>query len=291
MREDDMATNLNELFVEYQQAKKDGNAARMRAIQNIVVRENYGLVQKLVGKLIRRLVGGFAGDEMDLMQAGAIGLTIAWDRWQPEKGKLSTYAAHWVRHEVQATLHTEQAICKPQQLHKTWRVHKAQEGIRAKTGREATAQELMDVVGLPEMAKVVGVRELPASATQDERTSHLDFVLFKVEGRIEEWRQAPTMGSLGSIGENEEGDALVDGEKFLVDKKRTPSEALEQAETAANIHHGLEALSQVEKYVLEKLFLEEESYKQVAAVLNISEEWVRCHRAAALKKLRRRAEV
>ena len=53
--------------------------------------------------LIHKYYPGYAKDE-DIIQCGMLGLVKACQKYDPDKGKLSTYADKFIRHEINVEL-------------------------------------------------------------------------------------------------------------------------------------------------------------------------------------------
>ncbi len=65
-------------------------------IRNYIVRHNLKLVISVVKKLRYKGVVGL----IDMVQAGAMGLNTALYKFDPEKGRLTTYGSWWIRHHA-----------------------------------------------------------------------------------------------------------------------------------------------------------------------------------------------
>lgn len=256
-----------ELLASYRKAVEDNDAKTQRQIENRLIKDNINLVRKLVAKLVKRMTTACPADKEDLHQAGMIGMLIAWKKWIPEKGRFSTYAMHWIRHEVQDCLGDYQPIYKPRQSGKPWAVYRKQEAIRAKEGREATAEEL-------------GVR--PA--------------------KLEEWRMSPAVTSIdevphgilqglsGSAHYKEQGAPLDGMHEIIADGRPNPERAYSNAELAKLMVEGMKDLTEREAFIIEQLFIEEETYPTVANALGVSTEQVRQGRLSALGKIKEKVE-
>lgn len=72
---------------------------------SIDIMEHQGLARTLVNKYV--MACGMHGyTEEDLMQTANIGLLLAANKYDPEKGAFSTYASLWIRHELNRLFYT-----------------------------------------------------------------------------------------------------------------------------------------------------------------------------------------
>lgn len=71
-------------------------------ISNKQIMEHVGLVHKAI-KTWQWAIGSSLGYE-DLEQAGLMGITRAIEKYDPEKGKFSTYAMKWIHHFIRRTV-------------------------------------------------------------------------------------------------------------------------------------------------------------------------------------------
>lgn len=96
-------------------------SARVRHLQGLLVQQNEPLIKVLVAQLCgvgdhrkRRRLGGMQGVELipwdDAMQAGRIGFAKALMAFNPSKGKISYFALHKIRYELQLLIPTAATI-------------------------------------------------------------------------------------------------------------------------------------------------------------------------------------
>jgi len=138
--------------------KKGDKAARSQ-----MIKANLRLVVKIAHDY-----SNFGLPLLDLISEGNIGLMKAVERFDPKKGgKLSTYAAWWIKQSIKRALANQaKTIRLPVHLvDKISKMKRAGHKLSEKLGREATDQELADVLGLTR-AKVAQLRTIsvrPAS--------------------------------------------------------------------------------------------------------------------------------
>lgn len=97
------------LIVEWQNAKEGSRKTRLF---NALFRAKAGLIRQLTQKASR--AEKTSEDLEDLFQAGAIGFQKALERFDPGRGfSISTYAAWWIRHEVQRVARRANQIALP----------------------------------------------------------------------------------------------------------------------------------------------------------------------------------
>lgn len=113
--------------------------------RDILVQENMGLVWSIV----RRFTGR-GTDTEDLFQIGAMGLIKAIDKFDPSfQVKFSTYAVPMIAGEIKRFLRDDGMVKVSRTLKEnSWKVKKAEDQHRKKTGREPTVGELSELTGL-----------------------------------------------------------------------------------------------------------------------------------------------
>lgn len=104
--------------------------------------------KKLVYKIALRYLGmGLRLDE--LIQAGNVGIIIALEKFDPEKGVMfSTYAFYWIQKIMQLAIEKETGFISipVSAVNKLRRYYKASEDLSFKLGREPNISEVADVL-------------------------------------------------------------------------------------------------------------------------------------------------
>jgi RNA polymerase primary sigma factor len=119
-------------------------------ITDTVVRTNQGLIGTIVGKAKKRRLESLAHE--DLMQEGNIGMLIAVEKFDPERGfRFSTYASWWIRSQLQrAIADTDRPIRLPVHMCDTLaRIHKFMSGYSSSGGNTPGIDEISAGTGVP----------------------------------------------------------------------------------------------------------------------------------------------
>jgi RNA polymerase sigma factor (sigma-70 family) len=126
-----------EKLAEYVKLRDEGtDRAKERRLHDALVTLN----KPLVVRLARRFGAGYEDD--DVQQAGMIGLMHALKKFSPEKSSFSTYAAYWIRHEIQQAVQTATNVKRTRQHKIPAPVAKAANAFRLRHGTEPTAEDL-----------------------------------------------------------------------------------------------------------------------------------------------------
>jgi len=96
--------------------------------------------------IARRYFGD--GDEMDIINAGNVGLMQAADKWDPDRKKFSTYAGFWIKKEIFAYLGFNSHTIRLSRANVTLlnRVRKARQYLTDLNEREPSSEELVKYI-------------------------------------------------------------------------------------------------------------------------------------------------
>ena len=114
--------------------------------REILIEENLGLVRHIVKRFVGR-----GCDMEDLFQIGCIGLIKAIDKFDLKfEVRFSTYAVPMIQGEIRRFLRDDGMVKVSRTLKESgWKVKQAAEKFLQEYGREATLQELSEMIGLP----------------------------------------------------------------------------------------------------------------------------------------------
>lgn len=233
-----------------------------RGAEHKIVESNLRLVISIAKKHTGR-----GSELLDLIQAGNIGLLIAVEKFEPERGfKFSSYATFWIKKLIQdLTINQTDTIRISNRANFVFNSLKNVEAdLRHKLKREPTNQELAEEVGL-ELAEVEDILSIKKGVRSLDR---------------------PIMGS-------EEGQALAD---FVEDKNAvSPEEETLNLLLKEYFATALSGLADRERRVIEMHFGFNDghnfSLREIARELNITLAAVCWAKNKALNKLRQHKDV
>ena len=240
-----------------------GAKSKAKRLLQELVRENDKLVHKLVGQVFKKTLNFV--EEEDLYQSGLIALVKTLEKFDPSRfsakglgASFASYLRHWVRHYTQKSTSDQQPIHHPRSFGMPYPIHKKAEDILSRTGVAATAEQL----GVTE-------EELSKWRTAMSTVVPLDTYI------------APEVClSKGVMAD----DGLWVPMGDASDMTMNPEEMYERAETEARVEKLMSSLKPLERKVIEML-REGETYRKIAQSLNLTEDYIRKTRSAAVESI------
>jgi RNA polymerase primary sigma factor len=217
-------------------------------------------------RLVVKLATGYTNlglPLLDLISEGNIGLMKAVERFDPEKGgKLSTYAAWWIKQSIKRALANQSKIIRVpvHQIEKVVKIRRLNERLTMELGREPSDEELADEVGLT-AAKVAALKGSVISPA-----------------------------SLDAPVGNDDGETLF-GDMISDENAEDPLEKLEEKDARAGLGSVLKVLTPREREIMKLRYGlgggRQKTLEYIGAKFGITRERIRQIQMGALRKLRR----
>jgi RNA polymerase primary sigma factor len=235
--------------------KKGDKAAREQ-----MIKANLRLVVK-----IARDYENFGLPLLDLINEGNIGLMKAVERFDPAKGaKLSTYAAWWIKQGIKRALADQSKTIRlpVHVVDKLFNIRKVEAKLQEELGREPSADEIGEEVGLP------------GRKVANMRTAAI--------------RPASLEAPLGDDDSSRVADVIAD------ESADTPYEVLEEKTNVNLIRDVVQTLDSREQAILSRRFGldgdDAATLEEIGESFGVTRERIRQIQEGALRKLRERIE-
>ncbi|XP_031473597.1 RNA polymerase sigma factor sigE, chloroplastic/mitochondrial isoform X1 [Nymphaea colorata] len=253
----ELATATNMSVPELRRQLQLGKAAR-----NKLVKHNLRLVLFVINKYYQEIASG--SKFQDFCQAGAKGLIMAIDRFEPKRGfRLSTYGLFWIRHAIMRSL----------TLSSFTRVSFGLESVRLEIQR----------------AKLELLFELERMPTEEEIIEKVGISFERYHEVMRASKQVLSLNARHSTTQEEFLKGVTDMEGVGFERRRSP------AILRLALDDVLDSLKPKESLVIRQRYgldgKGDRTLGEIAGNLSISREMVRKHEVKALMKLKHPARV
>ena len=225
--------------------------------RKVLIEKNLGLVHHIVKRFVGRGV-----ESEDLFQIGTIGLMKAVDKFDLSyQVKFSTYAVPLISGEIKRFLRDDGMVKVSRSVKENgWKIHRAMEQKKQKSGRDITIEELMEETGLTKEEIIMAM----------EANIHVESIyksIYQSDGSEIYLVDQVVAGNVSSLGV-EAGNGR--------DKKITLAGTVQDREKEELMNHMLmeqllEELEENERKLIKMRYFENMTQVQVARLLGMSQ--------------------
>lgn len=231
------------------------NYAKSRSpeLREKLILEYAQLVKLVAGRLVMYL--GYNVEYDDLVGYGIFGLIDAIDKFDPTKEvKFETYASLRIRGSILDQIRKMDWIPRTVRQRQK-KITEAIKEIEARTGREATDEEIAEAIGI----------------STDE---------------YDEWQSQMKVTGVVSLDEFVEAGSDVSDSNGMSSRADRPEEAIEKEELKKMLGEALQSLTEKEQKVILLYYYEELTLKEISNILEVSESRVSQLHTKALNKMK-----
>lgn len=226
---------------------------RTPELRDTIIIEYAPLVKVVAGRLSMYL--GYNVEYEDLVSYGNFGLIDAIDKYDAAKAvKFETYASLRIRGAILDQIRKMDWIPRTVRQRQK-KIDAAIKELEAKNGRNATDQEIADVLGI-------------------SREEYL------------EWQSQMMITNVVSLNEFLEQGSEIPAERNLTQKIDVPEEVLERNELKKILAESLELLTEKERKVILLYYYEDLTLKEISNILEVSESRISQLHTKALQKMK-----
>ncbi len=226
---------------------------RTPELRDTIIIEYAPLVKVVAGRLSMYL--GYNVEYEDLVSYGNFGLIDAIDKYDAAKAvKFETYASLRIRGAILDQIRKMDWIPRTVRQRQK-KIDAAIKELEAKNGRNATDQEIADVLGI----------------------SGEEYL---------EWQSQMMITNVVSLNEFLEQGSEIPAERNLTQKIDVPEEVLERNELKKILAESLELLTEKERKVILLYYYEDLTLKEISNILEVSESRISQLHTKALQKMK-----